>query len=309
MEKVISKFKSSDEKTDINVITWIPDKEPAGVLQIAHGMVEYIDRYHDFACFLAEKGFVVTGNDHLGHGDSVTSKDKWGFFSEKDGNEKVLKDMNELMNLTKSKWKDKPYFLLGHSMGSFLTRQFLFTYPEQKLRGTIIMGTGYQSKGLINLGYTLSTIEGSLRGWKNPSRLVNRIALGSNNKKFKPARTKNDWLSKDNSLVDKYNKEPRNRFLFTNRAYRDMFKGILTLYIKSNLEMMDKNMPIFIVSGSMDPVGDFGEAVKKLYQEYLNIGIIDVNFKLYENDRHEILNELDRDMVYEDILCWLKKYL
>ncbi len=302
-------FKSADGVTDINYITWRPDGEIKAILQIAHGMVEYIDRYDEFACYLARNGIMVTGNDHLGHGESVRDVSYRGYFADEGGNEKVLADMNSLMDINKNEYPGIPYFFMGHSMGSFLVRQFLHTYTHQKLNGAVIMGTGYAPYAIVRLARIMAQMESKIFGATAESKLVNRLALGKNNEFVKNPRTKNDWLTKDEKIVDMYNNEPRNKFVFTNSAYVDMFSGIETLYDDANLEKMDKNLPVFIVSGDKDPVGNMGKDIIKLRHSYVKLGINDLQLKLYENDRHEILNELDRDQVYQDILEWMERHI
>lgn len=303
MKKELLTYRSYNDLADIKAKMFIPDNKPIAILQIAHGMVEFFDRYEDFANYLCLKGFLVVGNDHLGHGDSVNSKDEWGYFGE-DGNKTLIEDMYKLTSLTKQKYPDIPYFLLGHSMGSFYARQYLFEYGSN-LNGAIIMGTGLEDLMVVKAGMLMCSLLAKFKGWKYRSSFVNNIAFGSYNKKFEPSRTKMDWLSKDENIVDWYINEPRCTFMFTLNGYYNMFKGISRLHDKSLLNNVPKDLPILFVSGKDDPVGAFGKGVEKSANTLKDVGVKNIDIKLYENDRHEILNELDRQVVYEDIYNWL----
>ena len=297
-------YPSSDGRTSIHAIEWKPDGEIRGILQIAHGMVEFIDRYDRFATFMASQGFYVVGNDHLGHGKSVTDESQLGYFAKHDGNFCVLGDMQQLREDTQKKYPDVPYFLLGHSMGSFLARQFIEKYGEG-LAGAIIMGTGYQPRSTLDLGIALTGVLQKARGGHYRSAMINNTALGSYNAKFEPGRTKNDWLTKNEAIVDAYEANPLNQFMFTVNGYYNLFRGIRYAQRPENLDKIPKSLPILVVSGANDPVGEFGKGPTIVAQTYRDTGIKDVTLKLFENDRHEILNELDKETVDAFILDWL----
>lgn len=298
-------YKSKDNETQIHAIEWIPDGEVTAVLQISHGMVEYIDRYDEFAGYLCERGYYVVGQDHLGHGESVQSEEYHGYFHDGDGNECVIGDIHELRQMTQKKYPDIPYFLLGHSMGSFLTRQYIKMHGEG-LSGVIIMGTGNQPLALIKLGKTLCKIVAGIKGWNYRSRFVNNMAFGGYNKKFTPARTPVDWISRNEDNINKYVKDPWCTFVFTLNGYYHMFRGMEQLAKKENFNKIPKSLPVFFVAGQDDPVGNFGKGVERVYQKYRDGGIQDVSIKLYKDDRHEILNETDRSDIYEDLYQWLE---
>lgn len=301
-------YPSRDGVTSIHAIEWIPTQKPRAILQISHGMVEYIARYDEFAEYLCERGIYVVGQDHLGHGQSVVNEESHGYFHEKNGNEFVIGDIHELRRRTRERYPEIPYFMLGHSMGSFLTRQYIQTYGNG-LAGVIIMGTGYQPAAILHGGRAVCRILSVLKGDHHRSHLVNNMAFGGYNKRFNPARTEVDWLTKDEAIVDKYREDPWCTFLFTVNAYYNMFGGMLELTKKENLKRIPRKLPVFFVSGKDDPVGNFGKGVEKVCREYREVGIKDVSIKLYEDDRHEILNELDRQQVYEDIEKWMGKVL
>ncbi len=302
-------YYSADKKTKIHYIKWIPKEvEIIAILQISHGMLEHIKRYDDFAQYLAEKGILVVGNDHLGHGDSLLNEECRGFFCENNGNKVVLQDINELKNIIKKEYPNIPYFILGHSMGSYLIRQYITIY-DNDIQGAIIMGTGNQPYALVKSGQLITKLIASVKGWKYRSVLVNNMAIGGYNKHFESCRTSVDWLSCDEKNVDDYINDSKIDFIFTLNAYYNMFKGILSLYHKKNLNKIPKNLPVFFVSGENDPVGGFGKHVQKVYEIYKNIGMSDVSLKLYKNFRHEILNEIDRKTVYDDVFNWINKHI
>ena len=301
-------YKSADKITDIHAIEWTPDGEITGIVQLVHGMQEFIDRYDDFACFLNTKGFLVVGNDHLGHGSSVSSEDKFGYFAEKDGNKAVIADMRRLQRLTQEKYPDVPYFMFGHSMGSFLARQYVCMYARH-LDGAIISGTGYYSAATCDSARMLCTAISKVKGMSYRSHRMNDLVLGGLNKRFEPARTHVDWLTRDEAVVDAYRADPRTHHMFTLNAYYNMFTGLKYLTNRSNLEKIPFTFPMLFVAGEMDPVGDFGRGVKKVVMELKNVGLKDVDCILYPNDRHEVINELNKAEVYNDIFNWLERHM
>lgn len=298
-------YLSRDGVTRIHVIEWRPAGKVKAVLQISHGMVEYIDRYDEFARFLCKEGFAVAGNDHLGHGASVRSDEYLGYFHETMGNEYVIGDIHKLREIMQKKYPEAPYFMLGHSMGSFLIRQYMQLYGKG-LTGVIVMGTGARPAAELAAGRILCRIIAAFKGWSYRSAFIDNMAFSSYNKRFEPARTDKDWLTKDEKIVDAYRAHPWCTFRFTVNAYYHMFRGIQFLQDKKNVKRIPKELPLFLVAGADDPVGDFGKSVNRVYETYREAGIRDVRIKLYENDRHEILNETDRGSVYQDLLEWME---
>lgn len=295
-----SYFLSKDGVTQIHAIEWIPEGEVTAVLQVCHGMVEYIDRYHDFASFMAKHGVYVIGHDHLGHGQSVTSQEKLGYFSGNEGNWCVVSDIHQVRLMTQKKYPNVPYFMLGHSMGSFLVRQYLGLYSEG-LSGAIIMGTGDQPDAILAAGKMVCKLIGTLKGWNYRSAFINNMVIGGYEKKMGKA-----WLTKDQTIVDKYTADPLCGFMFTVNAYYNMFLGMSLMNQSEKEAKAEKSLPLFFVAGADDPVGNMGKGVKNVFSLYQKQGYQDVEMKLYPGDRHEILNELDKDVVYQDILTWLE---
>ena len=220
----------------------------------------------------------------------------------------MIDDIHKLRCLTAEKYPDVPYFILGHSMGSFLIRQYLMLHGEG-LSGAIIMGTGSQPGPVLTAGKALCRVLAAMHGWQYRSSLANSIAFASNNKRFEPARTSYDWLTKDEAIIDAYLKDPWCTFIFTLNGFYEMFRGIQFIQKRSNIKKLPKDCPLLIVSGKEDPVGNFGKGVRKVTRDYRRAGIRDIRFRLYKGDRHEILNETDYKKVYKDIRTWLLKHM
>lgn len=304
MKKYTEKITSTDSKNDLNVIIWETEKEPIGVLQIVHGMAEYIDRYDNFAKYMTEHGFNVIGHDHLGHGHSVSNEHDYGFFAEENGDKIIIEDMHSVTQYSREKWEELPNFILGHSMGSFCLRQYLTKYSNDVF-GAIIMGTGWIPSAAALLGKTIATNTCKSKGSHTVNPLLIKLTLEPYNKPFAPARTNCDWLSRDEKQVDLYVNDKLCGFDFTAGAYKDFFTVLEKIAKNRQLIGMRKSLPILITSGSVDPVGG-KKACEKLNAQYKRCGINDVTLKLWENDRHEILNELDKSNVYRYIYNWLK---
>lgn len=299
-------FESKDGKNTVHAIAWYPaDKEPVGVVQLIHGMTEYIDRYDEFARFLNEHGMVVVGHDHLGHGKTVAGEADYGYFHETAGNAMLLRDIHRLREMTAAKYPDVPYFILGHSMGSFLLRQYLCMHGEG-LAGAVVMGTGTQPMAILKLGKAVCCLQAKLFGWRHRSNLVYGMAFGSYLKKIEPIRTRYDWLTKDEIIVNKYAQDPLCTFKFTLNGYYNLFYSMEQAARKENLKKMPKTLPVLFVAGKEDPVGAYGEGVRSVCRSFEALEMKDVECIIYEDDRHEILNETDRRKVYEDIHTWIR---
>ena len=285
----------------------VPEGEVRAVLQLSHGMVEFIDRYKPLAENLAARGILVTGNDHLGHGGSIRTKEDYGYFGEPDGNRALLEDLHAVTTLTKQLYPGVPYFLLGHSMGSFYARQYLCEWGD-KLDGAIIMGTGYQPKALVQLARTICRVLAVFHGWHYRSKLVARLSFLGYNKGLE-GRTAHDWLNRDPVEVDRYRADERCTFIFTLNAYYSMFSGILRLYDPALLARVPKDLPLLFLAGDADPVGEQGAGVKRAVKSLLDAGVKNIEVKLYPSARHELLVELNREEVFADIGDWLERRL
>lgn len=300
-------FLSNDGKTAVHAVKWMPENgEYKAILQISHGMVEFIERYMPFAEFLTEKGYMVVGHDHIGHGQSVTTQEDWGYFCEGKPSDIVIEDMHKLRTMIQEDNPGVPYFMLGHSMGSFMLRKYLAVHNEQ-LRGAIIMGTGFIPGKITGVALKLTAVIGKLKGSKHRSKLIQRLAFGEDYKAFDMTGEKpeDSWLTKDVEIVKAYYNEPRCSYMFTVNGYKGLFEAVNFSCNPENAALIPKKLPLFIVSGEQDPVGGLGKGVKDVYYMYQNAGLLDLTYKLYENDRHEILNETDKQVVFEDILAWM----
>ena len=284
-----------------------PEGEVRAVLQLSHGMVEFIDRYKPLAEYLAGQGIVVVGHDHLGHGGSIRTKADYGYFAEPDGNRAVLDDLHAMALRTKERYPGVPYFLLGHSMGSFYARQYLCEYG-QELSGAIIMGTGHQPKALVQFARSTCRALAAVHGWQYRSKLVANLSFMGYNKGLE-GRTTHDWLNRDAAEVDKYLADERCTFTFTLNAYYSMFSGILRLHDPAFLARMPKDLPLLFLAGTADPVGDRGKGVLRAIQSLKAAGVQNIRCKLYPGARHELLVETNRQEVFADIAAWLNDQL
>ncbi len=299
-------FQSSTGRTSIHALKCVPDGKPRAVVQIAHGIAEHIDRYRPFMEFLADNGFVAAGNDHLGHGKSIRVPEEQGFFAEKDGWWRVVDDMDKLHDIMSKEYPELPYVLFGHSMGSFLTRTYLIKHPD-KYDGVILSGTGHQSPALVLGGNAAASVMAKLNGAMGDGAKLDSLAFGSYLSKIENPRTKFDWLSRDAEQVDKYIADPLCGFVGKIGLYRDMMQGIKFITDKKNIAQMNKEKPVYFMSGNGDPVGDYGKGVVRAYKAFCDAGLHDVFMRLYPGGRHEMLNETNKEQVYQDILNWLNE--
>ena len=300
-------FLSNDGKTAVHAVKWTPDTgEYNAILQITHGMVEFIERYIPFAEFLTTKGYMVVGHDHIGHGQSVASQDDWGYFCEGSPSDILVEDMHKLRTMIQEDNPKVPYFMLGHSMGSFMLRKYLAVHNE-KLRGAIIMGTGFIPENMTKLALMLTSVVAKLRGERHRSKLIQSLAFGADYKGFDMTgeNPEDSWLTKDVDIVNTYYNEPRCTYMFTVNGYKGLFEAVNYSCNPENAAKIPKKLPLFIVSGEQDPVGGLGKGVKDVYDMYKTADMLDLTYKLYENDRHEILNEIDKQVLFEDLLAWM----
>lgn len=297
-------FPSCGGKNDIFVLRCDPDGEVRGTVQIAHGIAEHSGRYRDFMSFLAENGFAVFANDHLGHGQSARSADELGFFAENGGWEIVVGDMHQLHERIRDEFPDVPCFLFGHSMGSFLSRTYIIRY-RTGLDGVVLSGTGQQPAPIIASGRLAAEAEIKLHGPRYKSQRLNDLAFGKYNDAFAPARTVSDWLSRDEASVDEYISDPLCGYIPSAGLFCDMMKGLAYIGSGRNIARMRKSLPVLFVSGDSDPVGGNGRGVMHVYSCFVSSGMRDVTLKLYHDCRHELVHELNRDEICADILDWL----
>lgn len=305
MRAIEYKLKTSEEQ-EIQVYEWLPDNDAdiVGLLQIAHGMAEHGKRYTDFAGFLTANGYAVYANDHRGHGKTAGKVENLGFIAPKNGWDAVVSDMKVLSTHVAEKHPGKPFFIMGHSMGSFLTRKYLEA-PPFKPDGAILSGTAGNPGILGGVGRFLTSFLMLFNAPNSPSKLMDKLSFGAYNTSFKPNRTAFDWLSRDHEQVDKYVDDPYCGTVFSLQFFNDMLGGLIHVSKQANIDKTAEDLPLYIFSGEKDPVGTNGKGVTEVYEKYKKAGIKNVTLKLYKDGRHEMVNEINRDEVYKDILNWL----
>ena len=302
-------FQASDGK-EIYTNKWLPDKTESikAIVQISHGMAEHSTRYKRFAEALTAANFAVYANDHRGHGKTAGKIENLGYFADSNGWQRVVEDMKELSLHIKENHPGIPIFLFGHSMGSLLTREYLFTY-SQEIDGAILSGTAGDPGLLGSIGILVSKLESFLRGKKTKSSLLDKLSFGKFNNAFKPNRTAFDWLSRDEAEVDKYIADPYCGTVFTAGFFNDMLKGIKNINCFSNIQKMPKKLPIYLFSGAYDPVGENTKGVSKLINTFKKAGMEDITSKFYKDGRHEMLNETNREEVFSNVIQWVGLHL
>ena len=300
-------FPSSDGQHQCHAQEWLPEQPVRAVVQIVHGVSEHTGRYDRVARFLSERGILVCGEDHLGHGKTAAAGE-YGYFGKRGGWDLVTADIRKLRQIQGEKYPGIPYFLLGHSMGSFLTRTYLCRYPGE-LSGAILSGTGQEPAALVAAGKAAAGVLCALQGGNRVSPLIYKLSLGAYNDKFKPNRTRADWISRDEAEVDRYLSDPLCTFAMTTAMFRDMMGGLEYIASPKALSRMDPNTPVYLFSGDQDPVGGMGKGVKKVYGFFQTYGTKDLTLKLYPGGRHEMFSEQNRDEVHQDLLTWLEQHI
>ncbi|MCR4695342.1 MAG: lysophospholipase [Pseudobutyrivibrio sp.] len=313
VEQVEYSFDSADGISKIHGRKWIPQGEPIAVIQLVHGMVEYIERYDEFACFLADQGFLVVGHDHIGHGHSVSDDSQLGVMRGKHPSDFMVEDILTNYKLTVAETKDLPYFILGHSMGSYMLRKALAVKAGEfsRLSGAIIVGTGQESAITCRFGLAVIGLVSTFRGKNYRSKLIREMTYSTPYKQFDcyGKDYSRSWLSKNIQNIEKYYQDKYCTYTFTANAYKGLVET--TLYDSSLdcLSKTKKDIPYLIASGGQDPVGNLGKGPEIVATAYRRAGIKDVTLQIYKGDRHEILNEVDREQVYQDILKWMKDHM
>ncbi len=293
----------------LHTILWTPkDREVIGVVQISHGMIEYVNRYDKLAVFLNERGFAVIGNDHLGHGKTAKDDDDLGYMDCQDGSRSIVRDLHRVTLYAKKRFPDVPYFLIGHSMGSFMARRYAMRYREE-LTGLVLMGTGYQSKPRLLTGYLVLTLQNLMFGERHRSIFMEILAFGTYNMRIKHPKSIHAWISSQEEVVKKYDEDPHCIFHFTTKGYKTLFDTLWFIEQKKHIRCIRTELPMLFVSGTDDPVGGYKKGVQRVIDEYKELGIEDIESKFYENARHEILNDWCYDEVAEDIYQWLIKHM
>ena len=299
-------FDSRDGQNRIHAVRYTPDEEPVvAVVQIVHGMAEYVERYEAFAEFLTQRGIVVTGEDHLGHGKTVPEGGLLGYCCEHDPATVLVRDVHRLKKMTQTLYPEVPYIILGHSMGSFIAHNYMCRYGSG-ISAVMFSATGMQPGAIVCLARIPVAVLKAVFGSKHVSKLVHMMVFGSCNKRIDPLRTAFDWLSRDEEIVDAYNADPLCGFTYTLNGFQTLFELIAALHKRDNLEKIPKTLPVYMFSGEEDPVGGYGRGVRRMYESLKEAGLENVRMKLYPDDRHEPLNEKDRSQVMQDVYEWIR---
>ena len=296
-------FTSSEGNRQIFCTLWLPDGDVRGVLQISHGMAEYVDRYAPLAEFLTARGYAVCGNDHFGHGRSVTCPDDLGYIPQ-GGADILVDDLHLLTSLLRQRFPSAPLTLLGHSMGSFVARLYSARYGAD-LDAVIFMGSAGPGQPTA-AGKLLAKLTSALRGSHRRSPLIDGIAFGSYNSRLGRDAHKFAWLSRDEAVVAAYDADPLCGYIFCADGFHTLFDLLGRVSAKDWAAALPADLPILVVSGGEDPVGGWGKGVRALYDIICRAGCRKVSLKIYPEDRHEILNELDREAVMTDLAAWLE---
>ena len=300
-------YPSARDGCSIHALEWAPEGPPRGIVHLVHGISEHIGRYDETARFLAEHGFLVCGEDHLGHGRTVTDG-SYGFFAPENGWTLAARDVRALRKLEGARHPNLPYFLLGHSMGSFLTRTYLILWPGT-VSGAVLMGTGQEPAPLVALGKRISALECRRLGPRGVSPLVHTLSLGAYNRRFRPSRTPSDWLSRDPAEVDAFLADPLCQSRPTVSLFRDMMGGLQLIARRDQLARMDPSVPVCFLSGQEDPVGGMGRGVEQVVRMFQDAGCRALSLHLYPGARHELFHEQNRREVWADLLDWLEDRL
>lgn len=302
------KIPSTDNVNNLHVYCWEPDGKPSAIVQISHGMTEHLKRYDDFASFLTKNGILVIGNDHLGHGLTAKEED-YGYFGT-NRSKTVVDDLYEITKYAKKTYcsdGDKiPYILFGHSMGSFMARRYISTYGRE-LSGVVICGTGSQPKPVLAMGLMLTRIIGAIKGDRHKPDLLKTIAFGSYNKRFTSPESEYAWLTRREDIVRKYEADKMCTFDFTVNGYKTLFESIEYIQNEENVNNIPKSLPVLFISGADDPVGNYGQGVNQVYKQYEKKNFESVQIKIYPECRHELLNEINHEEVYNDVLSFINE--
>lgn len=291
----------------LTLYLWQTDAPCRGVIQLVHGMAEHIARYDRLARTLCAAGYTVAGHSHLGHGEDAR-EDELGFFGRKDGWDHLVEDVHAAHEMLLKRFPGQRFAILGHSMGSFVTREYLLRYGGD-LTAAVICGTGWFPSPLCSVARAAAALCGVFGGWQKPAPLVDRLMSKDNNKAFAPARTPFDWLSRDTAEVDKYMADLRCGFLFTARGYYDMFTGLKELSRLPRLAALPGDLPVLFISGDADPIGTQGKGVSTVAQQFRDAGVRDVTVRLYPGARHELFNETNRDEITAELIDWLNRHM
>jgi alpha-beta hydrolase superfamily lysophospholipase len=301
------KFKSFDG-TVLQCYLWDDVRNPKGVVQISHGMAEHARRYDAFAAFLNKNGYVVYADDHRAHGMTSTKQSAKGVkgFHKGDIFNDTVKDEIAITDYLKKKY-ERPVIYFGHSYGSMLGQRYLEC--ENASSGVVLSGTAMMKGATLSLGAAIADAQYKILGGEKEGKLLDKLSFGAFNAPFKADKIPFAWLSRDKEQVRKYVLDEQCGYVMSIAFFKYFLNGLKSVYKSENLASVDKEKPVALFSGALDPVGGKGKLVTKAYDMLKEAGVKDVSIKLYENARHEIINEINNQEVYADILARINEML
>jgi alpha-beta hydrolase superfamily lysophospholipase len=291
--------------TELYVNRWLPDGEPKGIVQLVHGLAEHSGRYARFAERLTASGYAVYASDHRGHGRTSGPR---GVFAEHDGWLTVVDDLHAVTGRALDEHPDLPVFLVGMSMGSFLSRTYASRHGSE-LAGLVLLGTAGSAGALGQLGVLVAKAQSRVRGHGHTSGLLDTLSFGRFNAAFRPTRTSFDWLSRDPAEVDKYVADPDCGFVLSAGGFADMLQGLADVNSDRAVATVPKDLPVHLASGSRCQVGAEGKGPREVADRFRRVGVQDVTLRMWPEARHEILNETNRDEVEQELVDWLDAHL
>ena len=304
MERVEHYLQMSDGH-EAYVVTYEPSKGVRGYVHLCHGMAEHSGRYEVFCEMLAKIGYFVSIHDHRGHGRSVKEGDAYGYFADDNGFERVVEDVHEILTAIRIKHDLPRPIVFGHSMGSFITRRYIQLYSEE-VEAVILSGSGAANTMHVT-GYQVAKVLVAAQGKKAEAHFMNSVSFGSFNSKIPNALTAFDWLTRDHSSIQQFVEDPLCGFVPTNQFFVDLTGGLLTIGKVSEVAKVRKDLPVLFISGSEDPVGgNKASGVFLAARQMEAAGMERVAVFIFEGMRHEVLNEQNKEYVYEVITRWLK---
>ena len=305
MKKEEFYYTSSNNINKIYAVKWIPEQEIKAILQISHGVTEHINRYKELAKYLTDRGILVVGNDHLGHGNTNGQR---MYFGKSGSWNYTVKDIEKCKEIITCEYPNIPYFMLGFSLGSFILRTHLIDYKPE-ISGAILVGTGHSNKIEIVLGKLMAKLEAKNHGEENPTEKIRSLTFGTYNKMIKNPKTECDWLCSDEKSLKEYLDDPLRGSCMSSGLFRELLSGMEYTGNKKNVDKMSKEISILMISGDKDPVGKMTKGVNKVYHMLKDADIKDITLKYYKNLRHDILHEAEKEEIFELIYEWLINHI
>ena len=305
MRKTINYLKMSDGE-EIYTVVYMPEEDIKGHVHILHGMAEHIGRYEEFATFLTDSGYMVSGHDHRGHGHTGQKQEQFGFFDEKDGFERVTEDVREILQAIRINLEIPPPILFTHSMGTFIGRRYIQKYGHS-ISKIILSGTRGPLSPVDKAGKWIAKGFAAFQGKKTENNVLNKLSFEKFNSAVSHPDTKFDWLSTDSIQVKKYIDDPYCGFIASNQFFVDLIDGLTKINDMNEMKKIPKDLPVLLMSGALDPVGKMGKDLWPVAEQYKRLGLKDVTVVIKEGRRHELLNEVDYKETYNMVLTWMEK--